>query len=65
MANVTHDGHLTLAQAKAGHLRVVVRNFDAIDAGHKGYATLADIRQFMRVRRVERQARAPAVPAPE
>jgi hypothetical protein len=61
-ANVTHDGHLTLAQAQAGAMPMVVRHFGSIDADHKGYATLADIKQFIAVRRAARQGPAPAVP---
>jgi hypothetical protein len=45
-ANTTGDGRLTLAQAQAGHLPMIVRNFDAIDAQHKGYVTLEDIRAY-------------------
>jgi hypothetical protein len=55
-ANTTHDGHLTLAQAQAADLQAVVRNFDAIDAEHKGYVTLDDVRGFMKARRAARQA---------
>ncbi|MDQ2804130.1 MAG: EF-hand domain-containing protein [Pseudomonadota bacterium] len=35
-ANSTHDGHLTLDQAKSGKLKSVARHFDAIDKDHKG-----------------------------
>lgn len=62
-ANTTHDGRLTLAQAQAGGMRGVARNFDAIDADRKGYVTVADIRAFRRARRAERQT-APRVAAP-
>ena len=55
-ANTTHDGHLTLAQAQAADLEAVVRNFDAIDAEHRGYVTLDDVRGFMKARRAARQA---------
>ena len=44
-ANTTHDGHLTEAQAKFG-LTSVARHFDAIDKGHKGYVTEADIHAY-------------------
>ena len=43
-ANTTHDGHLTLEQAKAAKWRVVARHFDQIDTDKKGYVTEADIR---------------------
>lgn len=55
-ANTTHDGHLTLAQAQAADLKPVVRNFDAIDAEHKGYVTLDDVRGFMKARRAARRS---------
>ncbi len=61
-ANTTHDGHLTLAQAQAGEMPMVARNFGAIDADHKGYITLEDIRAFRQARRAVRQGRAPAAP---
>jgi hypothetical protein len=42
-ANTSHDGHLTLAQAKAANLRSVADHFDAIDTQHRGYVTFNDI----------------------
>jgi hypothetical protein len=42
-ANTTHDGHLTLAQAKAASLQPVVDNFTAMDVKHHGYVTYYDI----------------------
>lgn len=53
-ANTTGDGHLTLAQAQAGNLPMIVRNFDAIDAQHKGYVTLQDIRAYRQQMRAMR-----------
>ncbi len=50
-ANVTHDGHLTRPQAEAGHMPMIVKYFDAIDSGHKGYVTLKDIQAFRQARR--------------
>ena len=44
-ANVTHDGHLTLDQAKTGY-KSVARHFDAIDQDKKGYVTEDDIRAY-------------------
>jgi hypothetical protein len=44
-ANTTHDGHLTLEQAKLG-MKSVARHFDAIDKDHKGYVTEADIHAY-------------------
>jgi hypothetical protein len=54
-ANTMGDGRLTLAQAQAGHLPMVVRNFDAIDAQHKGYVTLQDVRAYRRQMRAMRE----------
>jgi hypothetical protein len=42
-ANTTHDGHLTLAQAKAASLTPVETNFTAIDTKKRGYVTFNDI----------------------
>ena len=58
-ANVTHDGHLTREQARS-KMPAVARDFDAIDADHKGYVTVDDIKAQARARRVARRAAAPA-----
>ena len=42
-ANTTHDGHLTLAQAKKAGMKQIVANFSAIDTQHRGYVTFNDI----------------------
>lgn len=42
-ANTTHDGHLTLAQAKAAGLKPVVDHFADIDVKKRGYVTFYDI----------------------
>ncbi len=42
-ANTTHDGHLTLAQAKAAGLMPVVDHFSDIDVKKRGYVTFYDI----------------------
>ncbi len=42
-ANTTHDGHLTLAQAQAGNLKIVAANFQAIDLKNRGYITFNDV----------------------
>jgi hypothetical protein len=55
-ANTTHDGRLTLEQARAGRMTRVVRNFDAIDSGKKGYVSLADIHAFNKAKRAARKA---------
>jgi len=58
-ANTTHDGHLTLEQARAGRMNAVVRDFAEIDTAKRGYVTLDDIRAH---RRAVRQARRTATP---
>ncbi len=42
-ANTSHDGHLTLAQAQAAGLKIVVASFTAIDTKNRGYVTFNDI----------------------
>ena len=42
-ANTTHDGHLTLDQAKTAKMSSVVKHFATIDRGGKGYVTLDDL----------------------
>ncbi len=54
-ANTTGDGRLTLAQAQAGQMPMIVRNFAAIDAQHKGYVTMQDIQAYRRQMRAMRQ----------
>ncbi|MBN8910121.1 MAG: hypothetical protein J0H99_26775 [Rhodospirillales bacterium] len=44
-ANTTHDGHLTLDQAKAG-LPGVAKHFGAIDKDKKGYVTMEEIHAY-------------------
>jgi len=52
-ANTTNDGHLTLAQAKAG-LPSVARHFAAIDKDNKGYVTLDEIHAYNKEQRAMR-----------
>ena len=52
-ANVTHDGHLTLDEAKSGY-RSLVRHFQDIDVNHKGFVTVEDIRTWRAQRRSAR-----------
>ncbi len=49
-ANVTHDGHLTLDQAKSGY-KSVARHFAAIDVDKKGYITEDDIHAYNKAQR--------------
>ena len=42
-ADVNHDGKLTLKEAQAGMPRVA-EHFNLIDADHKGYVTLVQIK---------------------
>lgn len=42
-ANTTHDGHLTLAQAKAANYQPVADHFAEIDVNKRGYVTFYDI----------------------
>jgi hypothetical protein len=55
LANTTHDGHLTLDQAKAGYASIV-RHFQEIDTGRKGFITQDDIRAWHKQRRAARAA---------
>ena len=45
-ANITHDGKLTLDQAKKGKMRGVVKYFADIDIGKKGFISKADVETF-------------------
>jgi len=49
-ANTSNDGKLTLDQARAAHLSMVVHHFDQIDAEHKGYVTLQDMHTWHQAR---------------
>lgn len=55
-ANTTHDGKLTLDQAKAGHLRAVARDFAVIDKSKKGYVTLDEVKAHQSEQRAARKA---------
>lgn len=58
-ANTSHDGHLTLAQAKAAHFKLVVDHFNEIDSAKHGYVTFYDIQAWhldQIAKRLEKQA---------
>ena len=55
-ANTSHDGKLTLEQARAGHLRAVVRDFSMIDKSKKGYVTMDEIKAHQSEQRAARKA---------
>ena len=55
-ANTTHDGHLTLDQARSAKWAQVVRRFGKIDADSKGYVTEQQIRTAAAQARVSKTA---------
>jgi len=63
-ANTTHDGRLTIDQAQAAGWHGLVRNFGQIDADHKGYVTIQDIRAWGQARRAARAGQQPPPPGP-
>ena len=60
-ANTTHDGHLTLEQAKTGY-KSVAQHFSAIDRDKKGYVTEDDIRAYFKAQRALHHQSAPDHP---
>jgi hypothetical protein len=54
-ANATHDGRLTLDQAKAGY-KSIVRHFQEIDTNGKGFVTENDIRAWRATEKERRHA---------
>ena len=58
-ANTTGDGRLTLAQARAGHMPGIVKNFSQIDRAGKGYVTMEEIGAYMRAQSQQRKAANP------
>jgi len=58
-ANTTHDGKLTLEQARAGHLIGIAKFFSQIDSDHKGYVTIQDVHAWMIAMHAARTGRAP------
>ncbi len=57
-ANTTHDGHLTLDQARSAKWMQVVKRFGKIDADSKGYVTEQQIRTAAAQARVVKGATA-------
>jgi hypothetical protein len=62
-ANKTHDGHLTMDQAKAGY-ESVARHFDAIDTAKKGYVSEDDIRAYHKAQHASHRAPTPGKAQP-
>jgi hypothetical protein len=64
-ANTTHDGHLTLAQAKLGYA-MVAKHFTEIDAKGRGYVTEDDIHAWEKAERDRHHtAQQPTAPPPK
>ena len=63
-ADANGDGKLTRAEAEAGGMRMVARNFDAIDTNKDGFVTPDEIRHAMQLRREEKAAAGGASGAP-
>jgi hypothetical protein len=61
-ANVTHDGHLTMEQARS-KMPSVARDFSAMDTDNKGYVTIEQIRDHAKAVRAARRAAAHTTPA--
>ena len=53
-ADTNADGQLTRDEAK-GKMPMVYKHFDDIDAAHKGFVTLADIRAYAMAQRAAKQ----------
>jgi hypothetical protein len=49
-ANLAHNGHLTLEEAKSGYPEIA-KHFDDIDTDHKSYVTENDIQAWRAVRK--------------
>jgi hypothetical protein len=63
-ANTTHDGRLTIDQARAANWIGVVRHFQEIDRDQKGYVTWQDIKEFQIAKRAARLQQRGSVPPP-
>lgn len=53
-ANITHDGHLTKAQAEQSSWTRVVKRFDEIDTDHKGWVSVEQIHAYNKGHRKHR-----------
>ena len=53
-ANASHDGHLTLEEAKSGY-KAIARHFQEIDTEGKGYITVNDVRAWHALQKAARQ----------
>jgi hypothetical protein len=54
-ANTTHDGRLTLDQAKTGY-KSIAKSFELIDIGRRGYITMNDIKAWKAAKKAARAA---------
>lgn len=54
-ANTSHDGHLTLDQAKTGY-KTVARHFHDIDTDGKGFVTENDVRAWHALQKAARHS---------
>jgi hypothetical protein len=48
VADKNRDGKLTLAEAQSGATPFIANHFDAMDTGHKGYVTKADVHAYIK-----------------
>ena len=63
-ANTTHDGHLTLEQARA-KMPAVARDFAEIDTAKQGYVTVDQIKDHAKQVRASRRAARAAAKTPQ
>ncbi len=60
-ANLAHDGHLTLDEAKGGY-GAIAKHFQDIDVDGKGYVTANDIRAWHAMRKMAHRLTQPSPP---
>lgn len=63
-ANLAHDGHLTLDEAKDG-FALVAKHFEDIDVDHKGYVTQNDIRAWRIMKKAAHRLTKPPADIPK